>query len=52
METHRIWKGMDIKSSIIKNLDNRTLKWYEHAERMAEGRWQKKILDWYPPRKR
>lgn len=47
------WTSMvNIKSSIIKILDNRMVRRYGHVKRMSEDRWLKKILDWYPPGRR
>lgn len=48
--THIMWEGMDTKSSITRNLNNRTRKWYGHIERMAEDLRPKKIIECYSPR--
>lgn len=50
--TEEIWKEMGITSSITRNLENRTLRWYGHVERMQEHRWPKNIFKWSPGGKR
>ncbi|PSN48045.1 hypothetical protein C0J52_09109 [Blattella germanica] len=39
---------MGISCSLTKTLENKSLQWYGHVERMSEERWPKKILQWSP----
>ncbi|PSN56124.1 hypothetical protein C0J52_10641 [Blattella germanica] len=43
---------MGISCSLTKTLENKSLQWYGHVERMSEERWPKKILQWPPKGKR
>lgn len=47
-----VWKQMEVICSITKRLENKALQWYGHVQRMPEGRWPKKILEWQPSRRR
>lgn len=52
IRTERIWREMEVKESVTKRLENKALRWYGHVQRMEEGRWPKKILQWLPRGKR
>lgn len=47
-----VWERMGISCSLTKTLENKSLQWYGHVERMSEERWPKKILQWSPKGKR
>lgn len=43
---------MEIRSSIVEEIERKQLIWFGHVNRMPEERWPKKILTWIPPEKR
>jgi hypothetical protein len=45
-----LWREMDVASSTIRDLENRTLKGYGHIERMRKGKLPKDVLHWLPQR--
>lgn len=46
-----LWKEMNVTTSVVKRIENQTLKWYGHVQRMGNERWPKNIYQWSPPGK-
>ena len=47
-----IRKQIGLEEIIIKEIEHNQLTWYDHVQRMAEGRLPKIALKWMPKQKR
>ena len=45
----RIWEIMKVTHTIVDEIKNRQLTWYEHVQRMLETRIPKQVTNWKPP---
>lgn len=52
IRTEDIWREMEVEISITRRLENKTLRWYGHVQRMNEERWPRAIMNWSPRGKR
>ena len=41
-----------LQKTLIKDIEQNQLTWYDHVQRMAEGRLRKIVLKWMPKQKR
>jgi predicted DNA binding CopG/RHH family protein len=47
-----IRQQIGLEETIIKEIEQNQLTWYDHVQRMAEGRLPKTALKWMPKQKR
>jgi hypothetical protein len=47
-----IRQQIGLEETIIKEIEQKQLTWYDHVQRMAEGRLPKIALKWMPKQKR
>ena len=43
---------MSVVRSLLDNINTKQLQWYEHVQRMEEGRLPKEVRKWHPPGRR
>ena len=43
---------MNVTRSLLDDINTKQLKWYEHVQRMEEGRLPKQAMKWNPPGRR
>ena len=47
-----IKQKMNVTRSLLDDINTKQLKWYEHVQRMEEGRLPKQAMKWNPPGRR
>ena len=47
-----IRQQIGLEETIIKEIEQNQLTWYDHVQRMAEGRLPKTALKWMPKQKK
>ena len=43
---------MNVRRSLLDDINTKQLKWYGHIQRMEEGRLPKQAMKWNPPGRR
>ncbi|KAJ4435246.1 hypothetical protein ANN_23824 [Periplaneta americana] len=49
IKNEEIRHRMDAEETVLKRIENKSLKWFGHLMRMGEDRWPKQIYQWKPP---
>ena len=44
-----IKQNMNVTRSLLDDIKTKQLQWYEHVQRMEEGRLPKEVMKWRPP---
>ena len=47
-----IKQNMNVTRSLLDDIKTKQLQWYEHVQRMEEGRFPKEVMKWRPPGRR